>query len=152
MKLINFSLTKQNISTVSSIFNNKFLDHFCPVMSSLRVQEESDELYRMRLGHSLWSAISCQRRWLKDCRVDDIKTSRTSVAWKFLLDELENIRRRVEYSQKKETPGNDLGKELEQHSTWMNSQTGSPRRDSHHYFLPAKKYSQRGRNRRPCDR
>ena len=33
-------------------------------MSYRRVPKESDELLYIRFGHSLWSAISCQREWL----------------------------------------------------------------------------------------
>ena len=46
--------------------NNKLVellfDHFYPVISCRRVQEESDELLYIRFGHSLRSAISCQRK------------------------------------------------------------------------------------------
>ena len=40
------------------LFNN-----FYPVISHRRIQKESDELYGF--GHSLWSAISCQRLKVK---------------------------------------------------------------------------------------
>ena len=49
------------------------LNNFCPV---IWVQKESDELLCIWFGHSLWSAISCQRKRL-------IELSRLVARWKF---------------------------------------------------------------------
>ena len=42
------------------------VDHFYPAMSYRpSIEEESDEFVVQGFGHSLRSAISCQRKWLK---------------------------------------------------------------------------------------
>ena len=45
-------------------FQQSLLNDFYPVMCR-RVQKESDQLLYIWFGHSLWSAISCQRDWLR---------------------------------------------------------------------------------------
>ena len=49
-------------------------------MSHRRVQRESDEFYCIRLGRSLWSAISCQRKWFK-CYWNQCNEHRVFQSW-----------------------------------------------------------------------
>ena len=65
-KIATFSqfLVYLNITQAKQIINLLLLNHFYPVMSYRRVQKESDEF--IVYGRSLWSAISCQRKRLKE--------------------------------------------------------------------------------------
>ena len=45
------------------IINLLLLNNFYPVITYRRVQKESGRVVVYGLGHSLWSAISCQRKW-----------------------------------------------------------------------------------------
>ena len=70
-----FFATNCNILSVSFIFkcnpgkqiiNLLLFNNFCPAMSYRRAQKKRKATnYCVRLGHSLWSAISCQRRAVK---------------------------------------------------------------------------------------
>ena len=64
-----------SIIQAKQIINLLLFNHFRAVMSYRRVQKEATN-YRIRFGHSLWSAISCQRKWLRISCV-----SRSSWLW-----------------------------------------------------------------------
>ena len=56
-----------SITQAKQIINVLLLNNFYLVMSYRRVQKKKEATnYCIRFGHSLWSAISCQRKWLKE--------------------------------------------------------------------------------------
>ena len=60
-------ILKQNSPKISAETNNKFITSrsFLVHWYHRRARKESDGLSYARFGRSLWSAISCQRKWLK---------------------------------------------------------------------------------------
>ena len=56
-----------SITQAKQIINLLILNNFYPVISYRRVQKKKKATnYRTRFGHSLWSAISCQRKRLNN--------------------------------------------------------------------------------------
>ena len=54
-----------SITQAKQIINLLLLNHFYPVTSYRRIRKKRKATNCcIRFGHSLWSAISCQRRWL----------------------------------------------------------------------------------------